>query len=237
VTETTNLLAWAELGSGTVAGNGEVWILSEPTSSGERLSGPRARLDEVAGVPRNFAIEAADSAMGQGLVADGRSLLSINTDVLVDAFGNVQPDGTQVVFEWVSELGTSQAFSETIAGVATIRIQAPSSPGVVYVQARARGVLSTPIEVTYSSAVTSFDIQTTRVGARTQVVIGPIVTAQGSLVADGTEATVRIMQTGQSVEYRGLTVDGLATVTIPVNNPGSSFSAEVLGLVVEGVIR
>lgn len=237
VTETSHLLAWAELASGTVSGSGDVWILSGTELSGDRLSGPRARLEEVAGVPRRFDLAALVSVFDVGLPADGRALTTVHTEQLIDVYGNVQPDGTQVVFEWVSDEGRSQATSETIAGVATVRIEAPSRPGVVVVQARARGVSSTPLALTFESAVNTYGVRATRGSARTQIDIGPITTVQGSLVADGTNVIVRIAQATRLDEYRGSTVDGVAVVSIPIKTAGSRFSVEVLGLVVEGTIR
>jgi hypothetical protein len=227
-TDTLNQLAWAELSSHTVAGNGEVW-----TEIGSLISGPRSRLEEVAGVPVLFALDFVSQYSRSYLPADGRSLTAIRTDVLRDRFGNVQPDGTQVLFEWVSGTGTGRIASETIAGVATIYVQAPSRPDSLEIVAQSRGVSSKLFVISFESAIRAFDVDISLSSTGYVVDMGPIERQDGSLVTDGTRVTVQVEHPDRIDRYFASTTDGTASVNVMDTQGGFTVTVDVLGRAIE----
>lgn len=147
-----SLLAWREFGSGTKAGRDFVWA-DAGGAVGHTVDGNRVDLTEVAGVPQTFTVIALNQA--NELWADGQSLVPVQTTVLADRYGNIEPDGTEVIVHWVGPDGDGQATAITVAGVARLSLQSPRLPGKLQLTATSRGAITaTPLTLTFASPVT-----------------------------------------------------------------------------------
>jgi hypothetical protein len=223
---TSGLLAFADVLSGTRAGQSELW------SQVAGVSGPSATLQEVPGRPVAFTI--ASAAPGQAGVpgADGRSLTPVQTSVLADAFGNVMPDGTEVELRWTGPGGQGSSTAETIAGVASFWIEAPAASGDIALTAYARGLASDTITIAYGVAVDAvpFSAATTDAGT-VSVDIGPVAQVDGRYVADGTLATVQVREADGTVGATGSVrlYGGVASLELVPAGPATSVEVSVLG--------
>ncbi|TFD30673.1 hypothetical protein [Cryobacterium cryoconiti] len=210
-TTMTHLLAFANLLSGTRAGRGTVWV------SVGTVSGPAVSLDEVAGPPEPFTLEPVEPLLAGRAMADGQTLVPVRTSVLRDRFGNVEPDGTQVTVEWSGAEGPARATAVTIAGVAQISVQAPSTPGDLQITGFCRGVASAgALVLPFSAAVGDFPVTADLRPAAVNVTVGPVTGYGGSLVPDGTPVSVSVTdETGPAGSRSGGLVNGTADVVVP----------------------
>ena len=184
---TAHLVAWQWLTSGTRAGRTTVTV-----SSGQ-AHGPDATFEEVPSWPVAFYLSASPS----DVPADGRQLVTLRTDVILDRFGNPMLDGTLVTF--VAEVPGSeprQIPAYTIDGKAEAQFQAPSAPGIVTVRATLYGVESRPLLLRFTPgpAVGAFEVAA-QVNARDGFVTlqtGLLLGALGQFVPDGTPVHIRV---------------------------------------------
>jgi hypothetical protein len=222
----THLLAWDVLPSGTRAGSNQIWFQADT------VTGPAATLDEVAAAPMPFTLAPVDpQQVTPG--ADGQGLLAVRTSVLADGNGNVEPDGTQVTFDWRGPEGPSRTHAVTIAGVASMTIPAPVVPAVLTITGSCRGsVTTTTLTVEFASAVATVPVTAVRGADSMDVSVGPVLRAGGAYVPDGTVADVTVTDpAGDRLTASGPLVDGM--LRLPVSGhtePGLvTVVAQVLG--------
>jgi hypothetical protein len=220
--EVRNMLTWMRVYSGTLAGRTTV-----RADVGD-ATGAEVEVLEVAGPPVPFEL------LGPALDgrADGRTLVTIETEQLVDQYDNVLPDGTSVVFRTTGPAGTATEVTSTIGGRATIRIESPTVQGVVTVQAHVGEVLSEALEVPFNGDVGRFDLSAMYNPAGTRVDVGPVLSVLGGFVPDGTKVVIR-----SSLDEITATIDdGRVTVTIAAA-AGDTIEAELLGTTAMTVLR
>lgn len=194
------------------------------------VDGPPVALDQVAGTPVEIAVELGASGNGaSALIADGFTLYPVTTSVLADAFGNVMPDGIEVMFVVEGPDGTDLVETTVQAGRATTRLEAPSAPGDVVVRALVSGQESTPFELAFSTAVVEASARLR--GDGTLVEIGPVLGAAGGFVPDGTPAEV--VAPDGSVVAVGALLDGVDRVPLPLGADASQLRVRVLGSIIE----
>jgi hypothetical protein len=134
------------------------------------------------------------------LVADGRSRIEVRTVRLADANGNELIDGRLVRVQTVGPDGLGQLTARTIDGAARFELVAPSRPGVVTLTAAVDGLTGSPIELTYTSAVSELPIVVSRDGDFVSVAVGPVRDAAGAVVVDGTVAVAAISSIGPDAD-------------------------------------
>ncbi|HYN73434.1 MAG TPA: hypothetical protein VES60_13120 [Nakamurella sp.] len=218
-----HLLLWGLLPSGTVAGRNDVWV-----QAGD-ATGPTASLDEVAAPPVPFTLAPVDPQAATTTVADGQSLVSIRTSLLADPFGNVEPDGTAVTFDWTGPDGPGTGSAVTIAGVARMSLAAPAIPATVTVTASCRGTVTPAgLALTFASAVSAVPVVAERAPGGIAVVVGPVLQSGGAFVPDGTMANVVVADANT---YRTVTsgrlTDGKVQLAVPDDAASGAVTVEV----------
>ena len=205
---TSGLLSYHRIFSRTVATRTRV------AATVGSANGPERSFLEVAGIPSRFDLGLVDAAP----LADGHSLARIRTGELVDEFGNQLPDGSLVYLDAAGVTGVRRLRSVAIEGQAEFVFEAPAEPGEATFIATASGIASTPLEVSFPSAVAELPAKATLVvvegadGPRNAVElrIGRVVSSRDSYVPDGT--LVRV-ETADEV-YEAPIEFGAATVTV-----------------------
>jgi len=145
VVPTEHLLAWKRIWSGTRAGRTAVSVAVQGQS------GPEADLLEIAGWPVPFELFVADP---EAAVADGRRLLELRTGIIVDAYDNPMPDGTQITFVVEDLDGTTRRIEAyTLDGVARTILEAPDTPGRVSVWGVAYGVQGEALVIPFETGI------------------------------------------------------------------------------------
>jgi len=199
-TAVVGLVTWQRVFSGIRAGRAEI-----AATTGEAY-GPTADLDEVPGDPVPFSLTLSDHA----LQADGRTLHAVQTDELVDRFGNLLVDGTAVEFRIDEPKGSGQATAVTIDGRATLHLEAPEVPGTVHVYAFAAGAASNLLALEFEAAVDELPTDLRASDGRWTLEIGPIRTIDAGFVPDGTTAIF----TDDEIELEVMLVGGRATLDL-----------------------
>jgi hypothetical protein len=213
------LIAGISIPSGTRAG-----FTSVRVAIGE-ATGPEAQVLEVAGPPVKFALLTDVTP-----VANGRSLVEVRTERLVDSFGNVVTDGTLVVLHGAGPDGAFSITSTSIDGSAVLRMRAPIKPGVIDAVATVAGTDSKPLRFAVGSDVGDFPVSCTRRGSLVKVRVGPITSALGGFVPEGTPVSIKVGNEELPPTY---TRDGFATVEMSANS-GTAIVAQVLGRTMSG---
>jgi len=190
---TQNLLAWIEIFSKTKSGRTRVATVVEDKHGAER------DFLEVAGVPEKFTISLLDPLVP----ADGRALLRVSTGVLVDVFGNQMPDGISVTLDASGATGVRRLNGKTIDGVALFNLEAPSVPGEVTLIASASGVNSQALIIEFEPSVESFDYKIIDSEKTNQLIIGPVVSVNGSYIPDGTLVEI-VLDDGTKLDQQAL---------------------------------
>lgn len=213
---TDDLLAWRFIESQPVAGRSRVGVSVDGASSKE--------LDflEVAGVPDPFSLEVPEAIPR----ADGRSIVHIRTEQLLDRFGNVVPDGTSVFADVTTDGSNRRIVAQTIGGEAEFAIEAPSEPSTLEVVVNALGRLSEPAELVFDPMIDQFDTTTEPHPDGVLVRVGPIVSLLEAYIPDGTPVSIEV---GAEIIERP-TFNGVAEVVVPS-------SAETITITVLGVER
>lgn len=169
------------------------------------------------------------------MVADGRTIVEIETSVLTDSFGNVVGDGRRVELAIEGPDGIGIATAKTIGGTARFDVVAPARPGALTLEAISAAARSTPVTLAAVPAVSSLPVRVVATSAsdpgESPVVlsIGPVRNSAGALIAAGHEVTVDV--DGQTVAQA--LVDGRAEITLPALPPGTPITVSVLGVNVE----
>jgi len=191
-TRTQNLLAWAYLASRTQAGRMLIAATAGASHSPERF------VLAVPGPPRPFTI-VADRLTAP---ADGRQLVSVESEAIHDRYGNQLLDGTKVTLLAAmanGEIRTVPAI--TIDGRLYGSIQAPAQPGPLFVRAWIEGVSSNALRLTFTPgpAVQAIPLVTQLTTAGLVVRAGPLVGQLDQFVPDGTEVTFTLTAPDQTV--------------------------------------
>jgi hypothetical protein len=188
-TETRHLLAWARLPSGTVAGQTRLAVSVGAAHSIEET------VLEVPGQPVSFTLSAEPTL----LPADGRQLAELTTSPIADAHGNLLPEGTTATFLITDAGGGRRTIPAAIVfnGRAQTVLQAPTRPGKVTVQAMVAGVLSRPLQLTFTTGVALADDEIP-LSASFNVEglilrLGPLAGSLGQFIPDGTPVEVVVL--------------------------------------------
>ena len=233
--EVEHLLATVRVFSRTEAGRTTVRV------DVDDATGTEVEVVEVPGRPVGVTVVAPD----RPLRADGRNLVTLTTGELVDRFGNVLLDGTSVTAQIDGPAGRSTLRAVTIAGRAELTVESPPRPGSMMIEVVVDGVRSEPVTLDFRSDVSELPLAVERIEAwadgvdhadgvdgvhevdevdRVLVTVGPVLTAHGGFVADGTEVTVR----GAEMPAVGVLRDGVVTFEVSAE-PGAIIEVEVLG--------
>jgi len=188
-----------------------------------QAEGPSNVVDQVAGTPAPFTVE-ADL---RNPLADGFTLHTVQTSELRDQFGNLLPDGVAAVFIVQDARGESLVHASVQGGIARAAIEAPEHAGELTLLARVSGTQSPPATLVFVDAVESLTASMSTSGGRANLTIGPVLTARGGYVPDGTTALISDPVSGAtiaSVALRG----GLGQLELDA--PAGALDVEVLGM-------
>ena len=172
-------VARTRLVAGTRAGEDHVSV-----SAGD-VRGPERPFTEVAGLPIAFGLE-RDATDPLRPEADGRTLVRVRTETLIDRYANLVPDGTVVEFRLTGPDGPATFQGVTVDGQATVVLQAPARPGPVRVQAWVSDRASDVVTIEFGAAVGALPGRARVVDGVVTVRVGPVLGRRGAYVADGT---------------------------------------------------
>lgn len=205
-TKTRHLIAWQRIYSRTRAGEMRVAV------EGGSAHSPERTVREVPGMPVKFTL----SATPLSAPADGRQLIQIQSEQIMDTFGNVLLDGANVTL--LAEMGKIDRRSlpaTTIDGRIYTTLQAPAQPGHMIVQAWVAGIASRPLELTFTPgpAVKPITVITQINAQEIVLVAGPLVGQLDQFIPDGTEVTFSLKTPdGKQVMSSALADYGYATL-------------------------
>lgn len=214
--ETEHLLAWYEVFSRTVTGRSRI-----ATESGD-AGAPERDFLEVADIPVPFDIELVDPIVP----ADGQALIRVRSDVLVDEFDNVMPDGVVAYLDTSGVTGIRRIHGQTIDGRAEFTLEVPDRPGEVGLQIIASGTRSNELDIVFPSAVAALDGRIERDELSMMVHVGPVRSVRGSFVPDGSVAEVTLAD--GSIRRVDLVL-GVGTAFFPVDADARVATIRVLG--------
>ena len=187
-------------------------------------TGDEVEVLEVPGPP--VSVELIEPATP--LRADGRQLVEIRSDVLVDQFGNELLDGTVGVVQLFGPSGRGTLRTITIDGQAEFVIEAPSTPGSLSLELTVDGVRSDSLVLNFGADVTVLPVEVDRTGDAVTLTIGPVLTELGGFVPDGTIA--RILGVDHELELDVVIADGMAVALLdPVPDDLVAVDVTVLG--------
>ena len=213
--ETFDGMAWALIPSGEIAGPTTVRATANAT---ETVRGSTVRIDEVPGTVRDITLTATET-MG---LADGRSVVALHTDELVDAFGNTLADGTIAQFIFDAPSGRGAVTGTVQNGAVHIELSAPTTPGRLTGYVEIHGVASNDIVIDYVSAIASFDARVEFIGEEAVLRVDNALDPSGAFVADGTEVAWG--------DLRASLRRGSAEIWIPASLVDADAMVGILGL-------
>lgn len=222
-------VARTRLVAGTRAGEDLV------TVGADGVAGPERPFTEVAGLPVAFGLERDPTDPVQP-EADGRTLVTVRTEVLIDRFANVVPDGTMVEFRLAGPDGQASLQGVTVGGRSAVWVQAPTRPGPLRVRAWVSDRPSAPLTIGFGAAVSTLPARARVVDGVLTVVVGPVLGRRGGFVADGTVVRLLARQadeggpaTGAAVvaEKRILVVDGRGEARLDAVDPDRPWRIEL----------
>jgi hypothetical protein len=185
-----------------------------PYPGGDPIAGSAA--EPIVGSVAESVAESVDDprrlndATGLSRRSDGRSILRIATEPLVDAFGNVVLDGSAVEFTAETPEGRVRQVNTTINGVATMHLEAPQRPGPITITATARSAVSEPLTLSVAPGVERIEAQARRTGGQVEFSVRAESLVSGGFVPDGTLAD---FITGGRV-FRAQMKDGAAAIRL-----------------------
>ncbi len=174
------LVAWREFNAHLQAGNAQ----ASARSSGQ--FGRSYTLRETPSTPAAFTLNGPKLLP----VADGFTLVQVATSPLRDVNDNLFDDGTAVIFTWDGPGGRSRQTSKTLAGVAELVFEAPTSPSTVRFTAWALGTTSFPLDLEFKPATVNIAVRLERGDRAVTARIGPVIGGHDAYVKDGTLADV-----------------------------------------------
>ncbi len=237
--QTLGLLSFATLPATTVSGRTVIAV-----DVGD-ATGPGRSFENVPGPPVEFVLEAEEvRGTTTAWFADGTTLRTIRTSVLIDRYDNVVSDGTAVTLALDGPDGTSLLTSTTIDGVARFVVESPTRPGTITATASAADRSSTDLAIDVRPAIDEFEVTARHVGDRMIVAIGPVLLTTGFFVPDGTVAIVSVDSTtddsstgdsGGDVAHVDVVLDdGMGELIVDdafgTPPPGSLVTVEILGV-------
>lgn len=181
-TETADGMAWVPVQSGLTAGPTTVRSTAS-SSTGEIVSSAAVRIDEVPGRVETIELDASTSTA----LADGRTIIEVETGTLVDEHGNELMDGTvaQLVFMGPSGSGVLPATVQN--GVVRVDLVAPDQPGTLTASVHVHGEVSSDITIDFASAIESYEVRLESVGPDVVLRVERALDPSGAFIADGTE--------------------------------------------------
>ncbi|MFN8494571.1 MAG: hypothetical protein U0350_43620 [Caldilineaceae bacterium] len=207
-TRTQHLVAWAKIYSRTHAGR---TLLT--ANSGDAYS-PERTMFETPGLPIPFALTADRLT----LPADGRQLVQISSEQIMDRFGNALSDGAEVtLLADMSGQDRRSLPAVTVDGRIYTTLQAPIQPGEMTVQAWLGGVSSTPLHLTFTPgpAVLPIKMKVVLEPEQINITAGPLVGQLGQFIPDAAAVTFTFTTPdGQVTTYEALVDYGYATLTV-----------------------
>ncbi len=211
-TRTQHLVAWQRIYSRTQAGEMRISV------DGGKAHSPERTVREVPGRPVPFAL----SANPLSLPADGRQLIQLQSEQIVDRFGNVLLDGSSVTV--LAEMGDADHRSLpaiTVDGRIYTTLQAPAQPGQMTVRAWIAGISSRPLQLTFTPGPAVKPIAlTVQIDAQAIVLVaGPLIGQLEQFIPDGTEVTFTLKAPdGQAITSSAPADYGYATLHL--HRPG-----------------
>ena len=202
-------------------GLGVVLPRPDVTESGD-AGAPERDFLEVADIPVPFEIELVDPIVP----ADGQALIRVRSDVLVDEFGNVMPDGVVAYLDTSGVTGTRRIHGQTIDGRAEFTLEVPDRPGSATLMIIASGTRSEVLDVEFPTAVASMTAEIERNELTTMVHVGPIRSVRGSFVPEGAIAEVELAD--GAIRNVDLSL-GVGTGFFPADADTSRVTVRVLG--------
>jgi hypothetical protein len=130
----------------------------------------------VADFPENFKIKVEKNS----LYADARQTFQVKTSIITDKFGNILPEGSNVVFQVNDANKTSRLFNAyTIDGVAEVHLQNPVSAGNLQVKATVYGggqsnLLDIPFQSAFENIPIEFDNKTSKLSLKIGLMRGKL---------------------------------------------------------------
>lgn len=211
--ETAHLLAWLRITSRTKAGP-----IDMAATSGNAHSPERTVL-AVPGPPVTFGLIAETRQRN----ADGRHLVTVATEPLVDRFGNPLLDGSAVTFLVTNPDGTTRTLpAQSIDGKATVQIQAPSAAGSVRIEALVLNTTSQVLTLDFEPGigVAPIPLRATPSADLLTLVAGPLLGPLGQYIPDGTVVRFTVQVAGRDEIAQEITAPaaaGFATALIRRN--------------------
>ena len=139
-----------------------------------------------AGPPAQIEI----SADPQHSYADGSTPLTIITNVIKDAYGNIVENGTLITFSIVdSDNQISKAYAYTIDGIAKGLFLHPSFSTRWNINATAGNRTSNQIKINFETVIETLPLEVSEAGT---IKIGPIESYMGQLIPDGLPIIIEI---------------------------------------------
>lgn len=151
--------------------------------------------------------------------ADGRSLLTVETNQISDRFGNRVLDGTAVTIAAIAPDGSRLVQTVvTVGGIARATIEAPAMAGTLDIEVSI-GSAAGRRQITLFPAISSdrpfVDIDVA--AGPDRVAVGPILGDLGQLVPDGTRVTVVGGSGPDEIRATAPTVGGTAVLSIELD--------------------
>ncbi len=212
-TETTHLVASLRIDSRIKAGR-----IDMAATSGNAHSAERTVL-AVPGAPVAFGL-IAETRQGN---ADGRHLVTVATEPLVDRYGNQLLDGTAVTFLVTNPDGTTRTLpAQSIDGKATVQLQAPTVAGSLQIEALLLNTTSRILTLEFAAGIgiAPIPLRVTPTAELLTLVAGPMLGPLGQYIPDGTEVRFTVRPAGIGEFAQELTVPavaGFATAVIRRN--------------------
>ncbi|MCX6050602.1 MAG: hypothetical protein NT075_36390, partial [Chloroflexi bacterium] len=175
---------------------------------------PERAVREVPGLPVPFTL----STDAQSAPADGRQLIQIQSEQIMDSFGNVLLDGSSVTL--LAEMGNADRRSLpaiTVDGRIYTTLQAPAQPGQMTLRAWVAGVASQPLHLTFTPGPAVNPIAMVAQIDAQEIVIeaGPLIGQLEQFIPDGTEVTFTLKAPdGQEVTRHTPADYGYATLRL-----------------------
>ena len=217
--ETADGMSWVLVSSGEVTGPTTIRASAHAgDGDGGSVRGAAVRIDEVPSIVTNIELSSA-AAVG---LADGRSVITLNTEPLTDGFDNTLADGTSAQFRFDGPSGQGVVTGTVQNGVVRIELAAPARPGRLTGYLDIQGVASNDITIDYSTAISGFDAYVETIGEEAVLRVSNALDPSSAFIADGTEV--------RWGDLRGTLRHGSAEIWIPAALADVDANVEILGL-------